>query len=76
LATAVFKSYDDGYFVFTFENGIDMIFEDVNPKVLYQFDLKNDPSYIDQEFKLVFTEYVEKSDEESVIYRIESLKLI
>lgn len=76
MAIAVFRSYNDGYFVFTFENGVDMIFEDVNPKVLYQFDLKNDPSLIDKVFKLVFTEFVDKSEDELVIYRIESLKLI
>jgi len=72
MRTAVFKSYKNGYFNFWFENGEELSFEEVHPRVLKQYDLKNDKSLIDQEFRIIFVEDV---DGEEVIYRIESLKL-
>ena len=53
-----------------------MIFEEIHPKALYQFDLKNDRSLIGKEFVLNFTENFTDDDEDFVIYRIESLKLV
>ena len=37
METAVFKSYKKGYYTFEFDNGEDMVFEEVHPKVLSQF---------------------------------------
>ncbi len=71
MRTAVFKSYKNGYFKFWFENGEELAFEEVHPRVLKQFDLKNDKSLIDKEFKMTF---VEDEDGDDVIYRVESLK--
>ena len=51
-------------------------FEEVHPRVLKQFDLQNDDSFIDQEFKIVFVEVFENNDEDMAIYRVESLKPI
>ena len=49
-----------------------MYFEEIHPKALHQFDLMNDESYVDQEFKVVYSEnYL---DDDTIIYRIESLK--
>ncbi|WP_250433165.1 hypothetical protein [Hanstruepera flava] len=76
MRTAVFKSYKNGYFTFWFENGEELVFEEVHPRVLKQFDLKNDKSLIDQEFKVSFVELYEDDDDDLVIYRIESLKPI
>lgn len=76
METAIFKSFENGYFTFIFENGSDMIFEEIHPKALYQFDLKNDRSLIGKEFVLNFTENFTDDDEDFVIYRIESLKLV
>lgn len=73
MKTAVFKSYKKGLYTFWFENGDELVFEDVHPRVLKQFDLRNDKSLIDKNFKIVF---VEDDDEDDVIYRVESLKLI
>ncbi|MFV0540213.1 MAG: hypothetical protein ACK5MZ_03120 [Aestuariibaculum sp.] len=73
MKTAVFKSYKKGLYTFWFENGDELVFEDVHPRVLKQFDLRNDKSLIDKNFKIVF---VEDADEDDVIYRVESLKLI
>ena len=72
MRTAVFKSYKKGYFTFWFENGEELAFEEVHPRVLKQYDLKNDKSFIDQEFKVIFVEVLAGDDD--AIYRIESLK--
>jgi hypothetical protein len=74
MRTAVFKSYENGYFTFWFENGEELVFEEVHPRVLNQFDLKNDKSYIDKSFRITFVEDFEDDDKDFVIYRVESLK--
>jgi hypothetical protein len=73
MRTAVFKAYENGYYTFWFENGEELAFEEVHPRVLKQYDLKNDPSLIDQSFKIVFVEVFE-DDDDLVFYRVESLK--
>ena len=73
MRAAVFKSYTGGYYKFWFENGEELVFEDVHPRVLKQFDLKNDESLVDQEFRITF---VEDEDGNDVYYRVESLKLL
>ena len=73
MRTAIFKSYKNGYYTFWFENGEELAFEDVHPRILKQYDLKNDKALIDQEFKIVF---VEDEDGDEVFYRVESLKPI
>jgi len=74
MIEAVFISYKDGYFKFLFETGEEMVFEEVHPRALKQFDLKNDKSLIGKSFMVSFIEVIEDSDEDFVIYRIESLK--
>ncbi|MBP1839231.1 hypothetical protein [Formosa algae] len=74
MKVAVFQSYTNGLYTFMFENGEDMIFDEIHPRALKQFDLKHDESYIDQTFKITFVE-VSASDDD-VIYRIDSLKLV
>tara|TARA_R110000868_G_scaffold720_5_gene5270 strand:- start:15284 stop:15514 length:231 start_codon:yes stop_codon:yes gene_type:complete len=74
MIEAVFLSYKDGYFKFLFESGEDMIFEEVHPRALKQFDLKNDKSLVGKSFRVSFVEVIEDSEEDFVIYRIESLK--
>ncbi len=73
MRTAVFKSYKNGYFTFWFENGEELAFEEVHPRVLKQFDLKNNKDLIDKDFKITF---VEDFDGEDEIYRVQSLKLL
>lgn len=74
MEAAVFKSYENGYYTFLFDNGEDMIFEEVHPRVLKQFDLKNDLSLVGKEFRISFVEVFDDGDEDFLIYRIESLK--
>lgn len=51
-----------------------MVFEEVQPRVLKQFDLKNDLSLIGKAYKVSFVEVFDDGDEDFLIYRIESLK--
>jgi hypothetical protein len=74
MEAAVFKSYENGYFTFLFDNGEDMVFEEVHPRVLKQFDLKNDKTLIDKTFGVLFVEVFDDTDDDFLIYRIESLK--
>lgn len=74
METAVFKSYENGYYTFLFDNGEDMVFEEVHPRVLKHFDLKNDSSLVGKQFRVSFVEVFDDGDEDFLIYRIESLK--
>ena len=76
MREAEFLSYKDGYYTFLFEDGEELVFDEVHPRVLNQFDLKNDESYINQAFKITFVEVFQNNDEDFVIYRVESLKPI
>lgn len=71
MRTATFKLYKKGYYKFWFENGEELAFEDVHPRVLKQYDLKNDKSLVDKEFKITF---IEDTVDDDVFYRVESLK--
>ena len=75
MTKAVFKSYENGYFTFLFDNGENMVFDEVHPKALHQFDLINDPSFQEKTFWLTFSEVFDSNDD-LVIYRVESLKLV
>ena len=74
MKEAEFLSYEDGFYTFLFENGEEIVFDEVHPRVLSQFDLKNDESYINQSFKINFVEVAGDTDEDFVIYRVQSLK--
>lgn len=74
MRIAVFSSYENGYYTFLFDTGEDVIFEEVHPRVLKQFDLKNDLSLVGKEFRIFFVEVFDDDDEDFLIYRIESLK--
>jgi len=76
METAVFKKFENGYYTFLLDNGDDMIFEEVHPRVLHKFDLKNDKLLINEKFHLSFVEVFDDEDEDFIIYRIEYLELI
>ena len=76
METAAFKKYEDGYYTFLFDSGAEITFEEIHPKVLNQYDLKNDKSFIDTSFKISFVEIFDDSDEDFIIYRIEKLQKI
>lgn len=73
---AVFKSFKNGYYTFIFENGVEMVFEELHPKILLKYDLKNNSSLIDNLFNLSFSEIIADDEDDLIIYRIEYLELI
>ena len=73
---AVFKSYDNGYYTFIFDDGVDMVFEELHPKILLKYDLKNDTALKGNMFHLSFSEIIADDEEDLIIYRIEYLELI
>lgn len=74
MNTAVFKSYENGFYTFWFDNGDELKFDEASPRVLKQYDLQNDESLVDKSFKITFVEVFEGRDEDLVTYRVESLK--
>lgn len=76
MEKVIYKKFENGYYTFLFENGEEMVFEEVNPRVLHKFDLKNDKFLINEKFHLSFVEVFDDEDEDFIIYRIEYLELI
>ena len=74
--TAVYKSYKGGYYTFVLSNDVEMIFEEVHPKILLKYNLKDDKSLINKIFHLAFSETIEDEEDDFIIYRIEYLELI
>lgn len=74
--TAIFKSYDNGFFTFTIHNGVDMVFEEVHPHVLMKLDLRNDKGLLNRTFHLGYSEDFTDDEDDFIIYRIEYLELI
>ena len=74
--TGVFKSHENGFYTFTLNNGIDMIFEEVHPRILMKLDLKNDKELINKAFHLAYSEEIVDDEDDLIIYRIEYLELI
>ena len=76
MDTAVFKKFKNGYYTFLFSNSKEIVFEEVHPRVLHKFDLKNDKSLVNKTFTLNFVEVFDDDDEAFLIYRIEYLEPI
>lgn len=74
MGIAVFQKYQDGYYTFLFDDGVQLDFEEIHPKALYHYDLKNDDSYIGKSFKLTFIEVFDDTDQ--ALYRIQRLELL
>lgn len=72
---AIFKSYENGYY--TFLHGIEeVVYEEIEPILLKEYDLKNDKTLKNKTFEIGFSENFVEGDEDFIIYRIEHLKLI
>ena len=75
MKTTIFKKFTKkGFYKFEFEDGSEIMFDDVLPKVLAKYDLKNDKSLLDTEFYITFTEEQDRKDPDLVIYTIMNLK--
>ncbi len=74
--TVIFKSHQNGFYTFTLDNGVDMIFEEINPQIQMRLDLKNDKSLINKLFYLAYSEDIADDEDDLIIFRIEYLELI
>ena len=74
--TAVFKSYNNGYYTFIFENDMEVVFEEIRLEILEKYDLKNDLSLRNKVFNLAYSEAIEDDDDDFIILKIEYLELI
>ncbi|MCD2258845.1 hypothetical protein KWG70_06520 [Psychroserpens sp. XSD401] len=74
--TVIFKSYENGFYTFTFDNGVDMDFEEIHPQILMRFDLKNDKTLLNKVFHIAYSEDIVDDEDDFIIYRIEYLELI
>ena len=68
MGIAAFKSYKNGYYNFWCENGEELSFDGVHHCVFKQYDLTNDKSLIDKDFRIMFVE------DDNSICRVKSLK--
>lgn len=72
----IFKSFQDGYYTFRFDDSLELIFEEIHPRILLKYDLKHDTSLLNKSFHLSFSEYITDDEEDWVIYKIDYLELI
>ena len=76
MKIAEFIKYSNNYFIFSFENGIDISFEEIHPKALVKYDLKNDDLFVGKLFNLEYSESRNSKEYDINIYRIDYLELI
>ena len=72
----IYKGYEDGYYLFELNNGVIMDFEQINKKVLEEFDLKS-TTFKNKSFIVNYLEIIDDLDDEDfIIYKIEKLELL
>lgn len=76
MESVIFVGCIDGYFEFKSEYGYSIIFEEINPQVLKNFDLIKDEKLLDKEFLITYSEKVIDEVEDLKILKIENLIMI
>lgn len=72
----VFLYHQNGYYYFNDQENNEIIFEEINKKVLEKYNLKSD-EYKGKLFQLYYTEIMEDLDDEDfVVLRLDDLELI
>lgn len=75
-AKGVYKKHFNGYYSFVLQDGDIIIFEQINYKILREFDLKSE-EYIDKVFEIGYTEiYDDFESDDFLIFRLEHLSLL
>ena len=75
-AKGVYKKHFNGYYTFVLHDGDIIIFEQINHKILREFDLKSE-EYIDKVFEIGYTEiYDDFESDDFLIFRLEHLSLL
>ena len=72
----LFIGYLDGYATFHLENDDIIDFEQIDKRILADYDLKNG-DYKNKTFEIYYTEiFDDLDDEDFIIYRLDNLKLL
>lgn len=76
MKAAEFIAFKNGYYRFDFDDGETIDFDQIHPKILGKFKLDSDKQWRNKRFMLAFSEIADPKDEDSIIYRIEQLRII
>lgn len=72
----VYVGYIEGGYVFHLENDDIIDFDQINPKILEEFNLKS-AEYKNKNFQISYSEnFDDVDDEDVVVFKLESLKLL
>ncbi|MGB0896283.1 MAG: hypothetical protein ACPGU9_05385 [Flavobacteriaceae bacterium] len=72
----VYRNHLNGYYSFSVENADVIVFEQIDSKILKEFQLKSD-RYINMIFEITYSEsYDEFESDDFMIYKLEHLKLL
>ena len=75
-AKGLFIGYLDGYATFQLENDDIIDFEQIDKRILAEYNLKND-DFINKSFEIYYTEiFDDLDDEDFIIFRLDDLKLL
>lgn len=75
-AIGVYKKHLNGYYTFELENGDIIVFEQVEAKILKEFQLKSNKN-IDMVFEIIYTEiYDDFESDDFLIFRLEDLNFL
>lgn len=76
IEEGIFVKYHDGYFTFRFEFDELIVFEQLNKRVLEEFNLRG-TLYIGSRFNVTYEELLDESDDDDfIIFRLRKLELI
>lgn len=76
MYNGIFVGYIDGGYIFHLENDDMIDFDQINPKILEEYNLKTN-EYKNQGFQIVYSEnFDDLDDEDMVIFKLEELKLL
>lgn len=74
--TGIYVGYVDGGYIFHLENDDTIDFDQINPKILEEYNLKSN-EFKNRAFEINYSEnFDDLDDEDVVLFKLESLKLI
>jgi len=76
IEEGIFVKYHEGYYTFRFEFDELIVFEQLNKRVLEEFNLRG-TLYIGSRFNVTYEELLDESDDDDfIIFRLRKLELI
>ncbi len=76
MYNGIYIRYINGGYIFHLDNDDMIDFDQINPKILEEYNLKSD-EYKNQRFEIVYSEnFDDLDDEDVVIFKLEELNLL